>query len=197
MGGQADTKIEESQVNFPIDRTDYFFDHALVFYCEENDIPSEKLSQSDMQEISKRASFHLSIFVAWLAKHDFLNPQSDGFNLEDAQKLKNERLQVQTISLNILMKNSIQLTLVTYSSPSSLIFMKIIWIFAIQSWLMMLRELNLTGKYITWLKTILTRCSVNIALSSESLDRHFIEKNKSIMKNKRVNTPKMLTLLFH
>lgn len=74
MGGQADTKIEESQVNFPIDRTDYSFDHALVFYCEENNIPSEKLSQSDMQEISKRASFHLSIFVAWLAKHDFLNP---------------------------------------------------------------------------------------------------------------------------
>lgn len=64
VGGQADTKIEESQVNFPIDRTDYFFDHALVFYCEENDIPSEKLSQSDMQEISKRAAFHLSIFVA-------------------------------------------------------------------------------------------------------------------------------------
>ena len=92
MGGQADTKIEESQVNFPIDRTDYCFDHALVFYCEENDIPSEKLSQSNMQEISKRAAFHLSIFVAWLAKHDFLNPQSDGFNLEDAQKLKNEKI---------------------------------------------------------------------------------------------------------
>ena len=169
VGEQADTKIEESQVDFPIDRTDYFFDHALVFYCEENDIPSEKLSQSDIQEISKRAAFHLSIFVAWLAKHDFLNPQSDGFNLEDAQKLKNERLQVQTISLNILMKNSIQLTLVTYSSTSSLIFMKIIWIFAIQSWLMMLRELNLTGKSITWLKMILTRCSVNIALSSDNI----------------------------
>ena len=80
VGEQADTKIEESQVDFLIDRTDYFFDHALVFYCEENDIPSEKLSQSDMQGISKRAAFHLSIFV---------NPQSDGFNLEDAQKLKN------------------------------------------------------------------------------------------------------------
>lgn len=92
VGEQADTKIEESQVDFPIDRTDYFFDHALVFYCEENNIPSEKLSQSDMQEISKRAAFHLSIFVAWLAKHDFLNPQSDGFNLEDAQKLKNEKI---------------------------------------------------------------------------------------------------------
>lgn len=92
VGEQADTKIEESQVDFPIDRTDYFFDHALVFYCEENNIPSEKLSQSDIQEISKRAAFHLSIFVAWLAKHDFLNPQSDGFNLEDAQKLKNEKI---------------------------------------------------------------------------------------------------------
>lgn len=45
-----------------------------------------------MQEISKRAAFHLSIFVAQLAKHDFLNPQSDGFNLEDAQKLKNEKI---------------------------------------------------------------------------------------------------------
>lgn len=92
VGEQADTKIEESQVDFPIDRTDYFFDHALVFYCEENNIPSEKLSQSDIQEISKRAAFHLSIFVAQLAKHDFLNPQSDGFNLEDAQKLKNEKI---------------------------------------------------------------------------------------------------------
>lgn len=87
---QSETKIEESQLDFPIDRADYFFDHALVFYCEENNIPSEKLSQSDMLEISKRAAFHLSIFVAWLAKHDFLNPQSDGFNLEDEQKLKNE-----------------------------------------------------------------------------------------------------------
>ena len=89
---QSETKIEESQLDFPIERVDYFFDHALVFYCEENNIPSEKLSQSDMLEISKRAAFHLSIFVAWLAKHDFLNPQSDGFNLEDAQKLKNETI---------------------------------------------------------------------------------------------------------
>ena len=53
---QPETKIEESQLDFPIDRADYFFDHALVFYCEENDIPSEKLSQSDMLEISKRAA---------------------------------------------------------------------------------------------------------------------------------------------
>ncbi|MDU8068801.1 MAG: hypothetical protein E7J21_05535 [Streptococcus salivarius] len=86
------TKIEESQLDFPIDRADYFFDHALVFYCEENDITSEKLSKSDMLKISKRAAFHLSVFVAWLAKHDFLNPQSDGFNPEDAQKLKNETI---------------------------------------------------------------------------------------------------------
>ena len=92
MGEQPDTTIKENQLDFPIDRADYFFDQALVFYCEENNIPSEKLSQSDMIEISKRAAFHLSIFVAWLAKHDFLNPQSDGFNLEDAQKLKNETI---------------------------------------------------------------------------------------------------------
>ena len=149
---QPETKREESQLDFPIDRTNYFFDHALVFYCEENDITSEKLSKSDMLEISKRAALHLSVFVAWLAKHDFLNPQSDSFNLEDA------RLRVQTISLNILMKNSIHLILVTHSSPSSLIFMKIIWIFVIQSWLMMLLKLNLTGKSITWLKMTLTRC---------------------------------------
>ena len=89
---QSETKIEKSQLDLPIDRADYFFEHALVFYCEENNIPSEKLSQSDMLEISKRAAFHLSIFVAWLAKHDFLNLQSDGFNLEDAQKLKNETI---------------------------------------------------------------------------------------------------------
>ena len=89
---QPETKREESQLDFPIDRADYFFDHALVFYCEENDITSEKLSKSDMLKISKRAAFHLSVFVAWLAKHDFLNPQSDGFNLEDAQKLKNETI---------------------------------------------------------------------------------------------------------
>ena len=88
----SETKIEESQLDFPIDRADYFFDQALVFYCEENNIPSEKLSQSDMLEIRKRATFHLSTFVAWLAKHDLLNPQSDGFNLEDAQKLKNEKI---------------------------------------------------------------------------------------------------------
>lgn len=92
VGEQPDTTIKENQLDFPIDRSDFFFDHALVFYCEENNIPSEKLSQSDMLEISKRAAFHLSIFVAWLAKHDFLNPESDGFNLEDAQKLKNEKI---------------------------------------------------------------------------------------------------------
>ena len=89
---QPDTTIKENQLDFPIDRSDYFFDHALEFYCEENNIPSEKLSQSDMLEISKRAAFHLSIFVAWLAKHDFLNPESDGFIFEDAQKLKNETI---------------------------------------------------------------------------------------------------------
>ena len=89
---QPETRIEDSQLDFPIDRADYFFDQALVFYCEENNIASEKLSKSDMLQIGKRAAFHISIFVAWLAKHDFLNPQSDGFNLEDAQKLKNETI---------------------------------------------------------------------------------------------------------
>lgn len=39
---QPEPKREESQLDFPIDRTDYFFDHALVFYCEENNIPTEK-----------------------------------------------------------------------------------------------------------------------------------------------------------
>ena len=82
MVEHSETKKEESQLDFSIDRTDYFFYQALVFYCEENDIPSEKLSKSDMLQISKRAAFHLSIFVAWLAKHDFLNPQIDGFNLK-------------------------------------------------------------------------------------------------------------------
>ena len=57
VGEQPETKIEESQLDFPIDRADYFFDHALVFYCEENNIPSEKLSQSDMLEISKELLF--------------------------------------------------------------------------------------------------------------------------------------------
>lgn len=92
VGEHSETKIEERQLDFPIDRVDYYFNHTLVFYCEENDIPSEKLSKSDMLLISKRAAFHLSIFLAWLAKHDFLNPKSDGFNLEDAQKLKNETI---------------------------------------------------------------------------------------------------------
>lgn len=64
VGEQPDTTIKENQLDFPIDRTDYFFDQALVFYCEENDIPSEKLSKSDMLQINKRAAFHLSIFVS-------------------------------------------------------------------------------------------------------------------------------------
>lgn len=86
MVEHSETKKEESQFDFSIDRTDYFFYQALVFYCEENNIPSEKLTDSDMLQINKRAAFHLSIFVAWLAKHDFLNPQSNGFNLKDIQK---------------------------------------------------------------------------------------------------------------
>ena len=39
VGEQPDTTIKENQLDFPIDRSDYFFDHALVFYCEENNIP--------------------------------------------------------------------------------------------------------------------------------------------------------------
>ena len=155
---QPETKREESQLDFPIDRTNYFFDHALVFYCEENDITSEKLSKSDMLEISKRAALHLSVFVAWLAKHDFLNPQSDSFNLEDAQKLKNETITGTDYLFKHLDEKLYSSDISDYSSPSSLIFMKIIWIFVIQSWLMMLLELNLTGKSITWLKMTLTRC---------------------------------------
>mgnify|MGYP000479592391 CR=1 FL=1 len=158
MVEQPETKIEESQLDFPIDRADYFFDHALVFYCEENNIPSEKLSKSDMLEISKRAAFHLSIFVAWLAKHDFLNPKSDGFNLEDAQKLKNETITGTDYLFKHLdeklYSSDISDTLLPFISD----FMKIIWISVIQSWLMMLLELNLIGKSITWLKMTLTRC---------------------------------------
>ncbi len=100
-----------------------------------------------------------------------------------------KRLQVQTISLNILMKNSIQLISVTHSSPSSLNFMKIIWISVIQSWLMMLLELNLTGKSITWLKMTLTRCSVNIALSSDNM------KNASLNREKHFLISKILLLM--
>lgn len=158
MGEQPETKKEESQLDFPIDRADYFFDHALVFYCEENDIPSEKLGKSDMLEISKRAGFHLSVFVAWLAKHDFLNPQSDGFNLEDAQKLKNETITGTDYLFKHLdeklYSSDISDTLLPFISD----FMKIIWIFVIQSWLMILLELNLIGKSITWLKRISTKC---------------------------------------
>ena len=80
-----------------------------------------------------------------------------------------KRLRVQTISLNILMKNSIHLILVTHSSPSSLIFIKIIWISVIQFWLMILLEVNLVGKSITRLKMILTRYSVNIRLTSDNM----------------------------
>ena len=100
-----------------------------------------------------------------------------------------KRLRVQTISLNILMKNSIHLILVTHSSPSSLIFMKIIWIFVIQSWLMMLLELNLTGKSITWLKMILTRCLVNIRLTSDN------KKNASLNREKHFLISKILLLM--
>ena len=87
-----------------------------------------------------------------------------------------KRLRVQTISLNILMKNSIQLISVTHSSPSSLNFMKIIWISVIQSWLMMLLELNLIGKSITWLKMTLTRCSVNIRTSNNMKNASLISR---------------------
>ena len=88
-------------------------------------------------------------------------------------------LRVQTISLNILMKNSIHLILVTHSSPSSLIFMKIIWISVIQSWLMMLLELNLTGKSITWLKMISTKCSINIRLTSDNMKKRFPQSREA------------------
>ena len=100
-----------------------------------------------------------------------------------------KRLQVQTISLNILMKNSIQLISVTLSFPSSPIFMKITWISVIQSWLMMLLELNLTGKSITWLKMILTRCLVNIRLTSDN------KKNASLNREKHFLISKILLLM--
>ena len=90
-----------------------------------------------------------------------------------------KRLRVQTISLNILMKNFIHLILVTHSSPSSLIFMKIIWIFVIQSWLMMLLELNLIGKSITWLKRISTKCSINIRLTSDNMKKRFPQSREA------------------
>ena len=115
VGEQPDTTIKENQLDFPIDRSDYFFDHALVFYCEENNIPSEKLSQSDM--------------------------------------------------------------------------LKITWISVIQSWLMMLLELNLTGKSITWLKMILTRCSANIKLTSDNI------KNASLNREKHFLISKILPLM--
>ena len=90
-----------------------------------------------------------------------------------------KRLQVQTISLNILIKNSIQLISVTYSFPSSLIFMKILWIFTILSWLMMLLELNLIGKSITWLKRISTKCSINIRLTSDNMKKRFPQSREA------------------
>ena len=163
---QSETKIEESQLDFPIDRADYFFDHALVFYCEENDIPSEKLSN----------------MIFWI-------PKAMDLTLKMYKNSRMKRLRVQTISLNILMKNSIQLISVTHSFPSSLIFMKITWISVIQSWLMMLLELNLTGKSITWLKMILTRCLVNIRLTSDN------KKNASLNREKHFLMSKILLLI--
>ena len=132
----------------------------------------------------------------------FLIPKVMDLTLRMHKNSRMKRLQVQTISLNILMKNSIQLTLVTYSSPSSLIFMKIIWIFAIQSWLMVFRELNLTGKSITWLKMILTRCSVNIRLTSDNKkmllstrEKHFLISKILLLKLRPKLTNKQGVLL--
>ncbi|MFR4032633.1 MAG: hypothetical protein ACLTZN_02790 [Streptococcus sp.] len=88
---QPEPKERESQLDFPIDRTDYFSIMHLYSIVKKM-IFRQKSYKSDMLEISKRAAFHLSIFIAWLVKHDFLNPQSDGFNLEDVQKLKNETI---------------------------------------------------------------------------------------------------------
>lgn len=118
-----------------------------------------------MLEISKRAAFHLSIFVAWLAKHDFLNPENDGFNLEDEQKLKNETI----TGTDYLFKHLDEKLYSTDISNTLLPFISDFWISVIQSWLMMLLELNLTGKSITWLKMILTRCSANIKLTSDNI----------------------------
>ena len=90
-----------------------------------------------------------------------------------------KRLRVQTTSLNILMKNSIHLISVTHSFPSSLIFMKIIWISVIQSWLMILLKLNLIGKSITRLKRISMRCSVNIKLTSNNMKKRFPQSREA------------------
>ena len=88
----------------------------------------------------------------------------------DEQKLKNETI----TGTDYLFKHldeklystDISNTLLPFISE---FFMKIIWISVIQSWLMMLLELSLTGKSITWLKMILTRCLVNIRLTSDNI----------------------------
>lgn len=54
---------------------------------------------------------------------------------------------------------------------------------------MMLLELNLTGKSITWLKMILTRCLVNIRLTSDN------KKNASLNREKHFLISKILLLM--
>ena len=44
---------------------------------------------------------------------------------------------------------------------------------------MMLLELNLTGKSITWLKMILTRCLVNIRLTSDNKKNAFLKTREA------------------
>ena len=57
--------------------------------------------------------------------------------------------------------------------------MKILWIFTILSWLMMLLELNLTGRSITWFKMILMRCLVNIRLTSDNKKDAFLKTREA------------------
>ena len=53
------TKTEESQFDFSRDRTDYFLDQALAFYCEENNINLLRIPYWEKENVESIINNHL------------------------------------------------------------------------------------------------------------------------------------------
>ncbi len=92
--------MSTTEPNTYYDHADWHFESALNAYLETENLPSDELTEDQVDEIMSRAAVHIGFFVAWLIKHHFEGRIHEDFQ-EDLQAVREERM----MGTEFLLKN--------------------------------------------------------------------------------------------
>lgn len=82
------------------DNADWHFESALNAYLETQTLPSDELTEEQVDKVMSRAAVHIGFFLAWVIKHHFEGSIHEDLQ-EDLQAVREERM----TGVEFLLKN--------------------------------------------------------------------------------------------